>query len=276
MTSDHNHARAPALMHAGGDEVGSFSDGSAKRPFLTLRAAQLAVRQHLAAIADASGAQHVTVRVARGSYFDTSLVFTEADSPRSSDGGRVVWMGEPGAVVFGGRRVSGWQRTPMHGGRVWATQLSPELIDSSGRALFTTLVQGNRSAVWAREPNFGGGYLPCSGDPVVTCPTGTLPPGLNCTVTGQGTPSATSACSVFTRAGYSSDIRVVVATDVAKGTITMETDGVDHSRYRNMTTPRHLYGPPVHVSACIDTRVSLGQPYAEVGHITTSAVSLTA
>ena len=90
--------------------------------------------------------------------------------------------------------------------------------------------QGNRSAIWAREPDFGGGYLPCSGDPVVRCPSGVLPRDLDCSVTGVGTANATSACSVFTRAGYSSDIREVVAVDPVAGTITMATGGVDQSR----------------------------------------------
>jgi len=84
-----------------------------------------------------------------------------------------------------------------------------------GRALFQTLVQEDTSAWQARTPNFGSGFLPCSGGQTnFTCPEGVLPADLECNLHGQ-----TSSCAVFTRAGYSSDIRSVVGVNTTARTI---------------------------------------------------------
>jgi hypothetical protein len=86
---------------------------------------------------------------------------------------------------------------------VWQVLLPPQLQDSGGRALFRQLVQGERSAWLAREPDFGSGFLSCGGgNGGFTCGAGALPAHFDC---------VNSSCSAFTRAGYSSDIRAVTA-----------------------------------------------------------------
>ena len=151
-------------------------------------------------------------------YFNTSLALTEDDSAPSS-GGRVIWQAEAGATamprVYGGARVTGWTPSKKHptGSGIWQAVLPKELVDSEGRALFRTLVQDERSAWLARTPNFGSGYLPCGGgNSSFSCASGVLPAGFDCQLGGPGASganNATSACSVFMRAGYSSDLRAV-------------------------------------------------------------------
>ena len=53
----------------------------------------------------------------------------------------------------------------------------------------------------------------------MSCAAGVLPANFSCQVIGDaGTNKATSACSVFTRAGYSSDIRAVTGVTIDPAT----------------------------------------------------------
>jgi len=185
-------------------------DGSPGKPFASLWRAQVAVRKLLAS---AAGSGDVTVSIAGGAYFNTSLALTEADSP-SPGGGQVSWQAAAGATVavYGGARITGWTRSPNMRPGIWQATLPKELVDAEGRARFHTLVQGERSAWLARTPNFGSGYLPCGGsDSSFSCAAGVLPAGFDCQLSpgASGANNATSACSVFMRAGYSSDLRAV-------------------------------------------------------------------
>ena len=191
--------------------------GTADDPFQSLADAQAAVRGILRT-ADAQ--QDITVNVQPGSYFNTSLTFER------EDGGSVTWRssGGPGAaILYGGLRVQGWVKAKAHaGGAVWKAKLPSELVDSQGRALFHMLVQDNRSAWLARAPNHGSGYLPCGGgDTGFTCVAGVLPDHFDC---------VNSTCSVFTRAGYSSDIRAVTAVDLEAHKVSINSSNTDQSR----------------------------------------------
>ena len=209
-------------------------DGSAENPWVALEQAQLGVRSFLRTHGDVA---NVTVAIAAGKYFNTSLVLTAADSPGASSGGRgrVWWQGPTGAgsganaaTLFGGVRITGWRRS-AESSPVWQAALPAHLLDADGRAAFSMLVQDERSAVLARAPNFGSGYLQCPQDntglgPCLASPatdwqaTGKLPPYLDC---------ANSSCSVFTRAGYSSDIRPVTHVNGTTGRISMQHAGFD-------------------------------------------------
>jgi hypothetical protein len=189
----------------GGAPLGAAAaDGSSAAAPMTIAQAQRAVRDLLAsASAEDAAAGPLEVRLGSGDYFNSSLRLTERDS------GDVLWRG-PGAgegapaTVYGGARVSRWTRAPVSvGEHVWQAPLPPQLLDSEGRALFRQLVQGERSAWLAREPDFGSGFLTCGGgNGGFTCGAGVLPAHFDC---------VNSTCSAFTRAGYSSDIRAVTA-----------------------------------------------------------------
>jgi len=80
----------------------SNSGTSASQPFLTLSAAQQAVRNQVAK----SITENVTVNLADGIYsLSTPLKFTSQDS--GSNGFSVNWVG-PGATISGGLKVTGW------------------------------------------------------------------------------------------------------------------------------------------------------------------------
>ena len=215
-----------------GEEPGDRGGGTGwnrDQPLRGLVQAQAAAR---AALATPEG-QHrgVTVTLREGQYFNTSLVLTERDGPG------VTWRGEPGAVVYGGARVQGW--SPYRGG-IWRASLPPSLVDRFGRARFHTLVQGERSGWLARSPNFGSGFLNCSSGTggTVTCPA--LPDNFDCVVIGRpGTLNASSACSAFLRAGYSSDIRRVLAANASARSFTVNTVGTDST---SATGPIYLQG----------------------------------
>jgi hypothetical protein len=176
-------AATPAVGHtihvsasAGSDITG---DGSAEHPFASLGKAQAAVRKVL------GNHNAVTVEVGPGQYFDTSLTLTELDSPASLDT-RVKWISpQPGAAtVYGGAQVTGqWKQGSGSNSHIWSVPLSPSLTDDHGRALFRTLVQGERSGWLARSPNFGSGYLGCSGSATaLNCGPGVLPSHFDCQV----------------------------------------------------------------------------------------------
>jgi hypothetical protein len=182
--------------HEGAVDDAVAADGSAAAP-MTISQAHHAVRSLLAVSPDAAA----EVRLAHGDYFNVSLRLTERDS------GDVIWRGPgPGegapATIYGGSKVSGpWTRAPAVGDHVWQVPLPPYLLDTGGRAVFRQLVQGERSAWLAREPDFGAGFLTCGGNNGgFTCGAGVLPKHFDC---------VNSSCSAFTRAGYSSDIRAV-------------------------------------------------------------------
>eukprot|EP01044_Picomonas_judraskeda_P010085 COSAG03_NODE_1275_length_4419_cov_16.726620_2_plen_241_part_00 len=123
---------------------------------------------------------------------------------------------------------------------IWRASLPPSLVDRFGRARFHTLVQGERSGWLARSPNFGSGFLNCSSGTggTVTCPA--LPDNFDCVVTGRpGTLNASSACSAFLRAGYSSDIRRVLAANASARSFTVNTVGTDST---SATGPIYLQG----------------------------------
>lgn len=188
-------------------------DGSILKPFANFLRAQTAVRE-------LRNAGDVTVSIAAGEYFNTSLTLTERDS--ALQGRRVTWTGPVDggrAAVYGGSRITGW--TPYQG-HIWKAPLPPGLTDAQGRALFHTLVQGERSAICARTPNFGSGFLPCSGGNTgFTCPPNVLPAHFDC---------VNSSCSAFTRAGYSSDIRAVLSVNLTAHSVTISSTNVDSSR----------------------------------------------
>ena len=211
-------------------------------PLRTLTAAQLLLRSLLRTARAESelGATRsdpcvFTVIVGPGQYFNSSLRFTNLDGAPSA-GCRVVWKGEAHAnadadartanapdtidtadaaeplsrrllrttnasTVYGGARVVGWS---VWAGMIWRARLPAGLSDSSGRATFHTLVQGERRAWNARSPNAGSGYLNCTAydQDGFNWAEGALPSDIDCN---------SSRCSVFTRAGYSSDIRGVLS-----------------------------------------------------------------
>lgn len=124
-------------------------------------------------------------------------------------------------MLYGGIQVSNWTRAP-DSVNVWQAVLPSELVDGLGWAGFTTLTQGDRSCILARSPDFGSGFLPCSGNNAgFTCPAGVLPDRFDC---------VNASCSVFTRAGYSSDIRAVTGVDLPAHSVHMTSSDVDTSR----------------------------------------------
>jgi len=223
--------------HLGDNGTG---DGSSAHPYSSLHAAQTAVRSLLQRW-DVTHTSNITVHVQAGHYFNHSITLTEADSPRAGSNARVTWRGEQGATVYGGARILGWTRAPAAiGASVWQARLSQELVDHAGRARFRTLVHGERSAWLARQPNFGSGFLTgCSWNGAgFTCSEGVLPPTFDCVVTDAGLPNATSACSVFARSGYSSDIRPVVGVNHSARSVAV--DPLNSGRDRGMY---YLQGP---------------------------------
>lgn len=224
---------APQVLYVSSvaKDVSGLRDGTAVRPFATLHDARRAVRSLLSRDRqqppEAPGAQ-ILVRLS-GPFFNASVTFTASDSP--ARGGRVTWSGNAathgygdanGTVLYGGSRITGWTRGALGNPDIWRATLSPDLVDSQGRARFHTLVQDERSAWLARTPNFGSGFLPCSGSNAgFTCASGVLPDSFDC---------VNSTCSVFTRAGYSSDIRGVISSDPAAHRVTMQSANTDASR----------------------------------------------
>jgi hypothetical protein len=194
-------APPPRIFHVSPAGAGAAADGSTAMP-MTIAQAQRAVRGLLSSSAAGSlqlgrgAAPVVEVRLGGGDYFNASLRLTERDS------GDVTWRGP--ATIYGGAKVAGpWTPAPAVGQHVWQAPLPPQLLDSAGRARFRQLVQGERSAWLAREPDFGSGFLSCGGNNAgFSCGAGVLPPRFDC---------VNSSCSAFTRAGYSSDIRAVMA-----------------------------------------------------------------
>lgn len=208
----------PLRLHVSAEGDSDRNSGlDVRRAVRTLAEARRRVRAALAR----QPSRSVRVEVGAGSYFDTSLVFTDADSPRS--GATVTWAGAPGAAttLYGGERITGW--TPWKGS-IWRAVLPPRLVDGYGRARFRMLVQGGRSAWLARAPDYGGGYLGVSRSDQqgFTWRNGSLPDAFDC---------LSSRCQVFVRAGYSSDIRPVASVNhTARQVLYAASNGTDPAR----------------------------------------------
>ena len=136
--------------------------GTATSPF-DLSAAQNAVRKMFS---DWNCGLDLMVTLMPGTYFDTSLVFDRRDSPPNCSS--VTWRGASGVpvgttatVLYGGPRITGWSHYTKN---IWQAPLPVQLTDDKGRAVFHTLVQGDRSAWLARTPDYGSGFLPCRGN----------------------------------------------------------------------------------------------------------------
>ena len=136
--------------------------GTADSPFC-LPAAQNAVRKLLSG---GNCGLDLMVTLLPGAYFDTNLVFDRRDSPPNCSS--VTWRGASGVPVgtkastlYGGPRITGWSHYTKN---IWQAPLPAQLTDDKGRAVFHTLVQGDRSAWLARTPDYGSGFLPCGGN----------------------------------------------------------------------------------------------------------------
>lgn len=127
--------------------------GTEARPFLTVQAAQTAVR----ALLSTSRSQNVLVVLASGRYtLSAPIVFTAADSP--GDGFTVVYTGPPdaSAVIVGAQPLTNWER-------VSPTVLRARLPVVGGVARsFYTLFENGARAMLARSPNTG--YLAVAGE----------------------------------------------------------------------------------------------------------------
>jgi hypothetical protein len=206
---DPTSGRSIFVSPSGSDD----GDGTSDSPLRTLAQAQRRVRTLLAARRQPTVLEVV---LRPGRYFNTSLVFTEQDSP--PPGKRVTWRGDDGASVFGGCEITGW--TPWvnapAGRPILRAVLPPELVDSAGWARFNVLMEGERSVPLARAPNKGSGYLAINDSSFVNTGfqfmPGSLPVQFDC---------LRSRCSVFTRAGYGSNIRPVTHVNLADRRVTM-------------------------------------------------------
>ena len=124
----------------------STGDGSVERPFVSLQAAQRAVRAELRA-ADEDKRTDITVSMAPGAHaLAEPLRFDSRDSGRA--GRRVVWRGTHGGDrtrILGGPAVGGWEHA-------WGSVYRSKL----GRRVFA-LSEGGRQANLARHPNTNPG-----------------------------------------------------------------------------------------------------------------------
>jgi parallel beta-helix repeat protein len=155
-------------------------------------------------------AKPVTVRIAAGRYHagSAAIAFDERDSGVSfvgpgseSTAGDKALAGE--AVVYGGVRVTGWQR---HGG-IWRARWSG--------ARFYALTEGNRAATLAREPDLGSGYLARRiSKPFVTYSNGSLPASFDCSEPNQ--------CSLYFSLGGFAEVEPVAAVNHSNRTISIE------------------------------------------------------
>ena len=189
------------------------NDGSAgthAAPLRTMAQAQRRVRALLVPLQPV-----LEVVLGPGHYYNTSLVFTERDSP--PPGKRVTWRGDR-ASVFGGCEVVGWApwAAAPAGRPILRASLPAELVDDAGRARFNVLMEGEHSLTLARAPSRGSSYLAINDSSFVNTGfqflAGSLPAQFDC---------VRSRCSVFTRAGYGSDIRPVTRVDLANRCVTM-------------------------------------------------------
>ena len=219
---------------------------SREAPVKSLERAQLLVRAHLQAVAlkHTPGVERdVTVVLMNGSWFNTSLHFTAADGAGTGTE-RVMWKADTGAAstVFGGARVVGW--THWRDG-IWRAPLPPGLTDAQGRATFQSLVEGERSCWNARTPDSGSGWLAVNASSFSNqgfeWNVGALPDQFDC---------VRSACSVFARAMYSSDIRPVLSVDLAQRRLAM-VGGPTTDKLRGAGGPT-VSEPAVYISGAVE------------------------
>lgn len=204
--------------------------GTAASPLHTLPEAQRRVRRLLRN----GSAKSLEVVMQPGQYFNTSMQFTADDSPPT--GGSITWRAamHGTASVYAGARIVGPWRQLSGSPSIWVTVLPRELLDERGRARFGALVDGDRSAVIARAPDYGSGFLKgvaSYSDTGFTWSTESgLPPFFDC---------VNATCSVITRAGYSSDIRPILSTNLTNRSLVMV--GKNHT---DPSTPLPLGQPP--------------------------------
>lgn len=92
-------------------------DGSEKNPFKTIQKAQQAVRTM-----NENMQGDIVVHLTGSFFVDETLTFTEEDSGTNSN--LVIWQGEDGATVHGGKKVTGWQA--VEGTKLYKTTLPDE------------------------------------------------------------------------------------------------------------------------------------------------------
>jgi hypothetical protein len=214
-------------------------------PVQSLQHAQQLVRKHLQTAPPTLDAPNVEVMVMNGSFFNTSLTFTAADGTGAAGTSqRVTWLAEAGAAptIFGGARIVGWQH--WRDG-IWRAPLPAELVDLHGRATFQTLVEGERSCWQARTPDFGSGWLSVNASTFsnqgFSWNDGALPATFDC---------VNSACSVFARSMYSSDIRPISSVNLARRRVTMSSD-LAFDKLRGAGGPTYS-SPSVYVSGAVE------------------------
>lgn len=117
------------------------SNGSAAAPFKSLEKAKLVVDGKMKNGFNGT----LTVNIAKGDYYlAASLVFDEAYASRKT---HLVFRGESGAVISGGRRVAGWRHAS---GNVWSADAKNIL---AGRKPFRNLYMNGKRLIRARHPN---------------------------------------------------------------------------------------------------------------------------
>ena len=236
---------------SGSDEASGLSRDD---PVKTLRHVQALVKSHLHAVAfthvQRADARNVTVILMNGSFYNTSLSFTAADGAGAGTE-RVTWKADgASSTIFGGARVEGfvyWRSG------IWRAPLPVGLANSKGRATFQTLVEGERSCWQARHPDYGSGWLSVnastfSGEGFGWGKEAGLPDAFDCIA---------SACSVYARAMYSSDIRPVLSVDLAKRQLTM-VGGPTTDKLRGAGGPSYS-SPSVYVSGAVEFISSPGE-----------------
>lgn len=117
------------------------NDGSSKSPLATIEAARNVVREHR----QAGFTGHATVRIGPGTYhFANPLTFGPEDS------GPTRYIGEPGAVVDGGREIGGFVPTRANGIACWSADVPEYRLKRPFRQLW---INGERRPR-ARFPKF--------------------------------------------------------------------------------------------------------------------------
>ena len=238
------HGEAAAVFYVSPTGSDGAPGLSRDAPVQTLRHAQGLVRAHLQATATARAADDATVVIMNGSYYNTSLTFGAADGAGAGMDRSVAWTADAGAAptIFGGSRVVGWER--WRDG-IWRATLPPDLVDSEGRAVFQTLVEGERSCWQARTPDYGSGWLAVNASSFsnqgFAWSVGALPDTFDC---------VNSSCAVFARSSYSSDIRPVLSVDLAQRRIAV-VGGPTTDKLRGAGGPTYS-APSVYVSGAVE------------------------
>ncbi|MFJ9894439.1 fibronectin type III domain-containing protein [Streptomyces sp. NPDC091280] len=131
------------------------ADGTARHPVRTLRRAQDLVRARAPRLT-----ADLTVHLAPGTYRQTTpLVLDARDS--GTGGHRVVWQGDGGAVISGGRQVTGWRRVPGRPG-LWSAPAPQGLTDTRQLYVDGVRAQRARGAVPVQLTQTATGYTASS------------------------------------------------------------------------------------------------------------------